>query len=581
VDFRILGPLEVITDSGPLVIAGSNTRAVLAELLLNADRPVPPEALIETVWGVNPPDSAPAMLRNAIAQLRRQLGDSIETTPSGYRLRLGSDTLDVRSFADLVETGREARRSGDAARAAAAFGRAIKLWRGRALADVGRNGEFDRHSSSLEDARRSAILDRIDAELELGANESGIVDELQQVIADDPYNERPRAQLMTALYRLGRQADALAAYQDARRTLATDLGLEPGEQLHELERQVLQHDTRLDAPRRQGMRRRRWRSLVLGLILAAALTAGAIVVATHGASTRVQSVPASSVAALNSRSGRLVSATRLGGMPTAVAADSSGSWAATGNRAVTRVSNGGQILQTYGVGFAPVDLAVYRQTVWLASRGDLRKVTRLQAGELTTYVLGYRNAQAGQGGRELHVAADHGGAWVGDGNNGIYRLDGVAGRLVAIAPDGLGSQRGGDLVIGGRSVWISDASHDGVVTRLDPATGGELASITLATQSQSNGPATFGDNALWTISRGETTVWRIDAEANSITKTVELKSGTVGLAFADGALWAVNEADRTLVRVDPKHGRVTRTWRFSRTPTTVAASGNRVWVGFA
>jgi hypothetical protein len=181
----------------------------------------------------------------------------------------------------------------------------------------------------------------------------------------------------------------------------------------------------------------------------------------------------------------------------------------------------------------------------------------------------------------LHVAADAGGAWVGDGNNGIYRLDGVAGRLVATAPDGLGSQHGGDLVIGAGSVWVSDASHDGVVTRLDHVTGGEIASITVDTKAEGrNGPATFGDNALWTISRGETTLWRIDADANSITKTVELDAGTVGLAFTRGALWAVNELDSTLVRIDPRQGRPTRTWRFTRPPIAVAASDKRVWIAF-
>jgi streptogramin lyase len=129
-------------------------------------------------------------------------------------------------------------------------------------------------------------------------------------------------------------------------------------------------------------------------------------------------------------------------------------------------------------------------------------------------------------------------------------------------------------------VWVSDASHSGVVTRLDRVTGGEVASITLPVGSETNGPATFGAGALWTMSRGETTLWRIDADANAVTQTVRVGVGTVGLAFGDGAIWAVN-SDRMLLRIDPHTGRTTKTWRFSRAPVDVAASNGRVWVAFS
>jgi DNA-binding SARP family transcriptional activator len=581
VDFRILGPLEVVDERGPVEISGANARAVLAALLLDADRPVSSASLIETVWGAEPPDSAPAMLRNAVSQLRRQFGEAIETTTLGYRLRLGTNTLDARRFTDLVESGRAARRSGDAEQAASALGSALDLWRGHPLDGVARNGEFDLRTNELEALRRAAEIDRIDADLELGGNESAIVTEAGRLVEEDPYNERLRAQLMTALYRVGRQADALDAYQDARRALAVDLGLEPGEGLRELERRILQHDPQLEAHAREATRPRPRPWWLLGVAAAVAVSAVAVVVVTGGSKPRVYSVPSSSLAALDPHTGQLLSTSSLGGTPTSVSADAFGSWTATKNRTVVRSSNDGRIVETSGVGFAPVDVAQYGRTVWLVSRGDLRRVTRLRAGELTTYVLGSRNEQAGGGGRELHVAADAGGAWVGDGGSGIYRLDGDAARLVATEPDGLGSQHGGDLVIGGGSVWVSDASHDGVVTRLDPVTGGELASISIDTGTEANGPATFGDGALWTIGRGERTVWRVGTEANAITQTIELGVGTVGLAFTDGTLWAANELDRTLQQIDPHQGRVVKKWHFTRTPVAVAASGKRVWIAFS
>jgi DNA-binding SARP family transcriptional activator len=581
VDFRILGPLEVVDERGPVEISGANARAVLAALLLDAERPVSSASLIETVWGAEPPDSAPAMLRNAISQLRRQLGEAIETTTVGYRLRLGPNTLDAQTFTDLVESGRAARRAGYAEQASSALGSALDLWRGHPLDGVGRNGEFDLRTNELEALRRAAVIERIDADLELGGNESAIVAEAGRLVEEEPYNERLRAQLMTALYRVGRQADALDAYQDARRALAGDLGLEPGEGLRELERRILQHDPQLEAQSRETIKSRGRSWWLLGVAAAVAVSAVALVMVTGGSTTRVYSVPASSLAALDAQTGQLLNTASLGGTPTSVTADASGAWTATTNRTVVRSSNRGGIVQTFGVGFAPVDIAQYGRTVWLVSRGYLRQVTRFQAGELNTYVLGTRNGQAGGAGRELHVAADAGGAWVGDGGSGIYRLDGDAARLVATEPDGLGSQHGGDLVVGGGSVWVSDASHDGVVTRLDPVTGGELASISIDTGTQANGPATFGDGALWTIGRSERTVWRIGTEANAITQTIELGVGTVGLAFTDGALWAANEIDRTLQRIDPHQGRVAKTWHFTRTPVAVAASGKRVWVAFS
>jgi DNA-binding SARP family transcriptional activator len=521
------------------------------------------------------------MLRNAISQLRRQLGDTIETTPGGYRLHLGTNTLDARRFTELVAAGREAARAGEAEQASSALGEALGLWRGRPLDGVARNGEFDARTSELEELRRAAVLDRIDADLDVGGSESEIVIEAGRLIEEDPYNERLRGQLMTALYRAGRQADALAAYQDARRTLASDLGLEPSEALRELERRILQHDPRLEAPQREPRtprRAARWRVAVAVVVIAAVVSVA--VLTRGGGGAPVIGVPPSSLALIDAHSGEVSATAGLGGSPTAVASGAGGAWAATANHTLVHVSQSGHAVETFGVGFAPVDLATHGDTVWAVSRGYLSRIARLRRGELANYSLGRRETPPGQSGRELHVTVDAGGAWVGDGDNGIYRLDGPTARLVAIAPDGLGSQHGGELVLGAGSVWVSDASHDGVVTRLDAVTGGEVATVTLPLDAETNGPAAFGDNALWTVSRGETTLWRIDADANTVTQTVRVGVGTTGLAYGGGSIWAVNSLDKTLLRIDPDAPRVAKTWRFSRVPVAVAAGAGRVWVAF-
>jgi hypothetical protein len=387
---------------------------------------------------------------------------------------------------------------------------------------------------------------------------------------------------MTALYRVGRQADALAAYREARRALASDLGLEPGDGLHELERRILQHDPRLEAPRREGRTPSRMvrRVGIAAAVVAVAVVAAVVALTKDGGGAPVIRVPASSLALLDPGDGDVAATARLGGPPTAVATDTRGAWAATANRTLVHVSPTGSVTESFGVGFAPVDVATQGSTVWAVSRGYLRRVARLRLGGLTSYSLAARETRAGQSGRELHVVADAGGAWVGDGDNAIYRLDGANARLVAMAPDGLGSQHGGELAIGAGSVWVSDASHDGVVTRLDAITGGEIAAITLPLDAVSNGPATFGDSALWTVSRGERTLWRIDADANTISQTVRLGIGTTGLAYGDGSIWAVNGNDKTLLRIDPEAARVKKTWRFTRAPVAVAASARRVWVAF-
>jgi DNA-binding SARP family transcriptional activator len=259
VEFAILGPLEVRVDGRQLALGGPKQRAVLAMLLLDANRPVSRDRLIDGLWGESPPASAAHTLDDYVSRLRRALGgERIEREPAGYVIRIESGEIDRERFEALLEQGRAASAAGDAAQASATLGAALELWRGRPLADL-ENARFAAEESErLEERRLLALGGRIDAELELGRS-SELVGELERLVAEHPFRERLLGQLMLSLYRAGRQADSLAAYQAFRRRFVEELGIEPGQALRELEQAILHQDPSLDLPSTAAvaMRRRR------------------------------------------------------------------------------------------------------------------------------------------------------------------------------------------------------------------------------------------------------------------------------------------------------------------------------------
>jgi DNA-binding SARP family transcriptional activator len=252
-DFRILGPLEVWHAGRRVDVAGARQRALLSVLLLQAGEVVSTDRLIDEVWGDDPPTAGATALRVRISQLRRSLGPAGEllvTQAPGYVMRLQPDQLDLRRFERLVEDGGEALARGDPPGAAESLRQALALWRGPPLGDVGGAPFAPIASARLEELRIVAIELRVEAELRLGQH-APLVAELRALVEEHPLRERLWGLLMTALYRDGRQADALAAYRDARRRLVDEIGLEPGPDLHELERRILAHDPtlQLDTPR--------------------------------------------------------------------------------------------------------------------------------------------------------------------------------------------------------------------------------------------------------------------------------------------------------------------------------------------
>jgi DNA-binding SARP family transcriptional activator/tetratricopeptide (TPR) repeat protein len=254
-EFRILGPLEALLEGEPVALGGSKQRALLALLLVHANETLSTDRLIDELWGERPPASAVKTVQVHVSRLRKAIpagadgaaAAALLTREHGYELRLDPERLDAHRFERLVAKGREELAAGRPRGAVAALEEGLSLWRGPALADLAYEPFAQREIARLEDLRVSAVEQLMEARLALGAH-AELVGELEALIAEHPYRERLRAQLMLALYRSERQADALQAYQDARRTLVEELGIEPGERLRELERGILAQDPALALP---------------------------------------------------------------------------------------------------------------------------------------------------------------------------------------------------------------------------------------------------------------------------------------------------------------------------------------------
>ena len=246
-DFRILGPVEVRAQGRPLAVAGGRQRALLALLLLRAGEPVSRDRLIADLWGERPPAGAVKTVQAVVSRLRRALGGEasrLVTGAAGYRLRVEPDELDLARFERLCEDGRRALAAGRPGRAAARLHAALEEWRGPALADVAFEPFAPPEVARLEELRAAAVEDRVEADLALGRGVE-LVAELEVLVAREPLRERLHGQLMLALYRAGRQGEALDAYRDAVRTLDAELGLRPGPELDRLQQAILAQDPTL------------------------------------------------------------------------------------------------------------------------------------------------------------------------------------------------------------------------------------------------------------------------------------------------------------------------------------------------
>jgi DNA-binding SARP family transcriptional activator len=253
VEFRILGPVEVQAEGRALSIRSERQRCLLALLLLNANRTVSLETAIDELWADDPPAKPVDAVQELVYQLRNALeqglprGSVLQRQGAGYRIVVGRDELDLQRFEHLVRMAEDARKGGALADAVSSLRKALALWRGPALANV----RFDPrtaaqvHARRLDEVRLSVLIERLELDFFLGSARE-VVPELEALVAEHPLNERLRELLMRALYGSGRQADALAVYQETLAVLREELGIDPNKRLQELHRAILRHDAELD-----------------------------------------------------------------------------------------------------------------------------------------------------------------------------------------------------------------------------------------------------------------------------------------------------------------------------------------------
>ena len=503
-DFRILGPLEVARDGQSLRLGGAQQRALLAVLLIYRGEVLSTDRLIDGLWADRPPPTAAKTVQGYVSQLRRVLGEeAIVTRGHGYLLAVVSDQVDVARFEALLSEGQAALADDDAVNAQQRLGEALALWRGEPLADFAYDSFAQAEIARLQESRLTAIEARIDAGLALGEH-ARLIAELEALVHQHPLRERLIAQLMLALYRSGRQAEALECYRVARSRLVEELGLEPGRELQELEAAILAQDRRLDSPTRGTARgppriaRRRRGGLVIaaaGVVLLAAMAAAAVKLSGSGsASLRVG---ANSLAELDPRSNTVVR------------------WASGGVRP-------GAI--TFGFG-----------SLWVANMDD-QTVSRVNAATLrTTRYIPVNGVPTG-------IAASANAIWVVESNAGatavsVNRLDpefdsvGPAVRIGNVVPGGPGA-----IAAHGNAVWVAPSS--GLLTRLDPAT----AQIAHHGVDPNAGPTAIAIN--------NDVVWLTDDEANNVTRIDPTGLQTpiaVGTGRArsrwEGGVWVADSLD--------------------------------------
>ena len=358
-----------------IALGGAQQRALLAVLLIHRGDVLSTDRLIDELWGEHAPSSAIKIVQGYVSQLRKALGDDVIVTRGhGYVLAVPGERVDVGRFEALVAGGRSALAIGDAAAADQRLCDALALWRGEPVADFAYERFAQDEIARLGQARLGAVEDRIDARLALGEH-ARLVGELEALVREHPLRERFVGQLMVALYRSGRQADALESYRVARRQLVDELGLEPGRDLQELERAILAQDPTLESPARDSRqkvpavaRRRRRGGLVIAAgaaVLLAVVIAAAVRLAGSGTST-VRVAP-NSLAAIDTDTNRVIGQVAVGTRPGAITFGSGSLWVANlDDQTISRVDPKTlSPLRAITAGGPPTGIAAAAGGVWV------------------------------------------------------------------------------------------------------------------------------------------------------------------------------------------------------------------------
>ena len=590
--FGLLGPLEVSEDGREIPLRAPKQRALLALLLLRRAEVVSVETIAEQLWAGDPPATGTKAVRVYVGELRKSLGaDLIVTRAGGYAIPRDGIETDIDRFEQLAAEGRQRLDEGDAEGAATAFRGALALWRGPALADFRYDDFAQPEITRFEDARLAALEARVDADLALGREEE-LVPELHALVAEHPLRERLCGQLMLALYRVGRQADALAVYRHARRRLVEELGVEPGRELQELERSILAHDETIGRPRRRPLRRRvrRRPALLVAagafVVVAAAAAAVAISAARSGGGRISSVVHGNSVAAVDPSTGHVVAEVPVGAAPSAISVGGGAVWVLNADdQTISRIDSATKEVRTFGIGTTPTDLAAGAGGPWVVNGGALARaqfagttgvaVTRLDAhtGAVVAKVALPRAAVTPSNLVENHVTVGAGSVWAIAPDFSLLRIDPDRNRVETvvrgIAAVAVAAARG--------EVWA--LTDQGVLARIAVRSNRVSARVKVPATGLTD--LALGRGSVWATDPYQGTLWRIDPGAHVVERTIDVGAGSDGVAYGSGAIWVTNSLQGTLSRIDPTTNRVVRVIPLGSTPRAVAVGEGVVWVAVA
>ncbi|HUR15406.1 MAG TPA: BTAD domain-containing putative transcriptional regulator [Mycobacteriales bacterium] len=601
---RVLGPVEVDVDGVPLAGLGPpKQRALLAALALSPGRLVPAEDLVAALWE-EPPESAGAVVQTYVSALRRLLEPDrrdqrwqvLLTRRPGYVLACEDDDVDALRFAGAVSAARAMRATGQLVDARTALVSALALWRGPALADVADTPVGQRVATAMNALRLDALEERVDLDLALGAGDA-LVPELERLVAAEPLRERLRGQLLVALYRAGRQADALRAYEDARRLLADELGVDPSARLQETFQAVLRQDPALDpvppepvepvvrqeptaggdpepapvsatahAPAAARPARRRLPALLAAGLTLLLLASFALV--RLGGTAEATVLRPGAVGLVDLESGRVAEQVDLGERPSALVVHDGVLWAPLPRRGVlasTEAEAPRRVREATldpGLGGA----AAADDAIWV-SQPDSRELIRVD-------VRSRRVAQrVPVGGRPDAVVATRDAVWVANRlDDTVTRVSARSGRVlrtVAVGHDPVGVAAGKD------ALWVVGAG-DASLTRVGLPSGSTVQRYRL-TGTPSG--VLLAHDAVWVADAAAGTVTRVDPTTGRVLAAVPVGLGASGLAATADAVVVSSAYDGWLVVLDPTDGTVSRRLHLGSAPLAVHSDGRRVWAG--
>lgn len=592
-DYRILGPLEVDADGVPVELVGGRQSALLAFLLLHANETVPAERLVDELWDGSPPPSAHKILQHYVSRLRRDLGNGpLVTRGRGYELRVKPGELDVDRFAELLEAGRQAMASNEPDVAATTLRRALSLWRGPVLVELADDRFARPQIDRLEELRLAALTERVEADLALGRHVD-LVGELEEVTRRHPLQERLCGQLMLALYRSGRQAEALEVYRSIRHALVHQLGIEPGASLQALERAILLHDPALEPPRdvtpvirgRLGRSPGPRRPLAAAIVALAALAlVGAVSVVAMGNGAEATVAPPDSLGVVDPRTNRLADRVGVGLLPAAVAVGDGFVWVLNqGDTTVSKVDTATlRVARTIGLSqgnhVGATAIAYGYGAAWVGD-GHAATVTRLSPTWGTEPPIHLSRANSSD---TLLVATGAGAVWATSmRHQTVYRVDPVTRRVSARAAVPAAPVA---IAAGDGSVWVASIrprddprthATSGTLSRIDPSTAATVSTLALPI-APSGMAVAFG--SVWVTANGQNTVLRIDPRTSAVARLIPVGDGPSAIAAGDGAIWVVNSKSVTISRIDPGTNAVAATIAVHGTPAAITSGDGRIWV---